>query len=60
MSARKNPPDGFIERVSSKEVARCFREPRSLDHSNGRRLSNTGKTPAAAGKDARSGKNSRE
>src|ERR1700678_4623551 len=32
MSATKNPPDGLIERVSSKEVPRRLREPRGPDH----------------------------
>jgi hypothetical protein len=49
----KNPPDTFIERVPSKEVARRFREPRSPDHSNGHGRSNTGKIPVAVGKKAR-------
>jgi hypothetical protein len=49
----KNPPDAFIERASSKEVARRFREPRGPDHSNGRGRSNTGKTPVAVGKKTR-------
>jgi hypothetical protein len=46
----KNPPDAFIERVSSKEEARRFREPRGPDHSKAGNRSNTGKTPLAAGK----------
>jgi hypothetical protein len=49
----KNPPDAFIERASSQEVARRFREPRGPDHSNGRGRSNTGKTPVAVGKKTR-------
>jgi len=58
IGATKNPPDRFIERVSSKEVPRRFREPRSLDHSNGPGHSNTGKKPVTAGKNARADRNS--
>lgn len=58
MSATKNPPDGLIERVSSKEVPRRLREPRGPDHSNGSGHSNTGKKPAIAGKNARADGNS--
>jgi hypothetical protein len=49
----KNPPDAFIERASSKEASRRFREPRGPDHSNGRGRSNTGKTPVAVRKKTR-------
>jgi hypothetical protein len=58
MSATKNPPDGFIERVSSKEVPRRFREPRGPDHSNGPAQSNTGKKPVTTGKNAWADKDS--
>jgi hypothetical protein len=58
LRATKNPPDGFIERVSSKEVTRRLREPRGPDHSNGPGRSNTGKRPIANGKNARLGKHS--
>jgi hypothetical protein len=57
MSATKNPPDGLIERVSSREVPRRFREPRGPDHSNGSGHSNTGKKPVTAGKNARAHRN---